>query len=235
MAIVENIDTDTELKAFYQDVVDDQSDSDSYLASLFSQAKNKLERRYKPPFARDQDATKTHASGDTYLTTKALPEGFREMLELYVGTVQYYPVPFDKRIFHRNSSRRYYIDHRNSTFAICGSGGAGETITQIFLIKSNDFTEDTLLDGTTNTLSYWPSEFRALIAYHAAFLKAGVDADDATYRMSATHRAEYNDLMESFTDWMADQKLAEMNHRAGFAPDDIEDFDGELRRNLPYF
>lgn len=213
------ISNDLELAEFLTDHILDEDLDPQQIAVLLSMAKNRVELSVKPEICIDEDTSKTRSSGDLYTTMKDLPDNFREMLELYVGMTLYSPVPFQKRHTFRNSPLRYYINHKANQFAICGSAGAAETIRQIYLIKTDDFTESSVQDENAATLT-WPKEHWPLVAWEAAeIISSGTDvgADDLSFRMSAAHREQHQRALQMFINWDHDLKLKSMDNRTGYA------------------
>lgn len=208
---------DAELETQLDNIIDDDLDRD-FLFQLLSSAKNELERIHKPLYLEDIDATKTRDAGDTYLTTKALPSDFREMRKVYVGTREYFSVPFIKRIRYKDSPRKFYINHRDSVLGICGVAGMAETITMHYLVKTPDLTQATADAGDTTLLM--PSDFHDMLPFKAAEIHYfGTDAgvDDISNKLGVGAGNRYREVLHAFTNWIADQKLAEMGGRGGFA------------------
>lgn len=228
------ISSDKDLADFIQDHILDEDLDPTQLSILMSMAKNRIELNEKPEILQDEDTTKTRSAGESYLSMKALPDNFREMIELYVGTIRYTPIPFKKRHLYRNASMRYYIDHKNSQFAICGSAGASETIRQVYLIKTDDFTAASVIDDSATTCT-WPKEHWPLIAWEVAeIVTSGTDVgvDDLSYRMSAAHKEQHERSLHMFRNWDHDLKLQAQDGRAGYADEgENEDLVGEI---LPY-
>lgn len=213
------IDNNLQLYEFLTEHILDESLDPQQVAVLLSSAKNRIERLYKPEILIDEDSSKTRSSGDTYLSMKALPDNFRDMLELYVGEILYRPVPFRRRMTYKDAALRYYIDHKDNQFAICGVGGAAETIRQVYLIKTDDFTEATVSDENESTLT-WPKEFWELCAWEAAeIVSSGTDigADDLSFRMSTGQKNRKDELLHAFLMWDHDLKLKAQDNRAGYA------------------
>lgn len=230
------INSDKDLADFIQDHILDEDLDPTQLAILMSMAKNRVELNEKPEILQDEDTSKTRSGGDSYLSMKALPDNFREMVALYVGVAlpPYTQIPFKKRHVFRNASLRYYIDHKNSQFAICGVAGASETIRQVYLIKTDDFTAATVVDDNAATC-VWPKEHWPLIAWEVAeMVSSGTDvgADDLSYRMSAAHKEQHERSLHMFRNWDHDLKLQAQDGRAGYADEgDAQDLEGEI---LPY-
>lgn len=230
------ISNDLELATFLQDYILDEELDPTLIAILLSQAKNRVELSEKPEVLMDEDSTQTRSSGDSYLTMKSLPDNFREMIALHVGTAlpPYTQVPFSKRHTFRNASLRYYIDHKNSQFAICGSAGAAETIYQEYLIKTDDFTAASVADNTATTC-VWPTEHWPLIAWEAAEIissSTDVGADDLAFRMSAGQKEQHQRALHMFRMWNHDLILQSQDGRAGYADEgEAQDLVGDI---LPY-
>jgi hypothetical protein len=207
-----------ELKTAFQTLVDDEDLSDAMLILLFNQAKNDLELEAKPPWLITKDASKSGTTGDTYLTTKALPSDFRAMRKLYYGTTELRPVPFEKSIRYKDASNMYYIDHGNDVFAQTGSPGKAATYTMYYLKKSADIDD---LSSTDNTIITWP-EYQLLIAYQAAKIyQANIDADDLAFRMSAAQEREFEMLRRAFMNYCSELQLSDEDGTMGYADEHI--------------
>lgn len=208
----------------FENLIQDTHDI-THTYALLSSAKNKIERLYKLAILINTDTSKTAAVGDGYLTMKALPTDFREMIKLYVGTMPYWPVPYASRISFRDAARRYYIDHKNAQFALCGTIGSVATISQIYRIKTTDLTE---ANEDTDNIITWPEEFQPLVAYEAAkiFLQ-NIDPDTTAVAQGNYNAAEHQALLDSFIAWDHDIKLAAMNNQGGYA-DDVLDGEGSI-------
>lgn len=229
------INSDLDLYDFLTNDILDEDIGEGMGARLLSQAKNAIELELKLQILIDEDATQTRAAGDTYLTMKSLPDNFRSMLELYVGSIlpPFRQIPFKDRLRYGLSNWRYYVDHKNAQFAICGNAGAAATIHQIYLIKTDDFTESSLQSDSAATC-VWPKEHWPAIAWKAAeMISSGTDvgADDLSFRMSAEQKRQAEDAIARLRDWDQELKLAAQDGRAGMEEDidypDIED-------TLPY-
>lgn len=218
---------DVELKEFFENIIGDSLD-ETFTVAILNQAKNQIERRLKPLFLQEVDESKTRNTSDNYETMKDLPSDFREMVELYVGTQRYIPVPYLDRVRYRFSAYRFYIKHRDSQFAICGTSSTAETIRQYYLVKTPDLTVAKITADSPATTILWPSEFIPLIAWEGArIVESGTDdgADDLSFRMSASQEKIAQKLEDDFTSWDHDQKLNEMDNRGGYEPEtpSIED------------
>jgi len=226
-----SISSDKDLAEFLTEHILDESLDPVQTAILLSLAKNRVETNEKPEFLQDEDVSQIRSSGDSYLTMKSLPDNFRQMIALYVGNIPYTQVPFKKRHTYRNSSFKYYIDHKNAQFAICGSAGASETIRQEYLIKTDDFTDTSVVDDNATTC-VWPKEHWPLIAWEVAeIVTSGTDVgvDDVSYKMSAAHKEQHERSLHMFRNWDHDLKLQSIDGRAGYADDgDNEDLVGEI-------
>lgn len=194
---------------------------------LLTIAKNDIETKLKLAILRASDSSQTTSPGDTYLTLKSLPTDFKSMRKLVVGTIPYYPVPFDKRIGFRNTARRYYIDYKrmvqgSTCLGLCGSAGSSQSINVFYQVATDPLTET---NEDTLGVILWPDEFQHLIAYHVAKIKTGaIDADLETikFNLSAQQEAEYQNLMDGLIAWDHDIKLAEMGNALGYADEEDE-------------
>lgn len=209
--------TGEQLQTFLENLLDDAPDVTMEF-QLLSQAKNIIERTYKPKILEKNDSSNTRSSGDTYLTMKNLADDFRSMNKFYVGTQQYLPVPFNRRIDYRSTGLKYYIDYRNSQFAVCGAAGSGETISYFYQMKTTDLTEA----NKSSTIITWPSEFHPLCAYVAARIQQGnVDPDNISIRQSLAQNAEAIILLDAFLAWDLEIKAAEQDNQRQWEGEDV--------------
>ena len=212
---------DEDIATFLTEHILDEDLDTQMIAMLLSQAKNRLETEEKPDILIDENTSQSRASGDTYLSMKSLPDDFRQMLELYIGTnlPPLRPIHFRDRHKYRNSAYRYYIDQKNKQFAICGSAGAAGTIRQVYLILTNDFTEASIATDANAETCVWPKEHWPLLAWKAAeMVSSGTDigADDLSFRMSQQQFRQYEEALHSFRMWDHDLKLKAQDNRAGY-------------------
>ena len=224
--------SDKDLAEFLTDHILDESLDPTLTAILLSQAKNRIETLERPEILIDEDSTQTRSSGDTFETMKPLPDNFRSAIELRVENVLFQPVPFAKRRAYRFSGQRYYINHKDRQYAICGSGGAG-TINLTYLIKTDDFTASSVENENAATC-VWPKEHWNLIAWEAAeIVSTGTDVgvDDISYRMGAAHLEQKERALQAFRAWDHQIKLDSMGGRRGYADDEGTDFENDV---LPY-
>lgn len=213
--------TPLELRTQFENLIGDSHDV-THTYQLLTQAKNEIETKLKLKILEANDASQTANSGDTYLTLKSLPANFKQMNKLFVGTIQYFPIPFNQRITYRQSARRFYIDYKrmvagSTALGLCGAVASAQTINMFYTAKTDDLTE--AVENTAG-LILWPDEFQPIIPYKAAkIFEANIDADDIAFRMSAAQEAEYQSLLDAFIAWDQDIKLAEMNNQGGYADD----------------
>ena len=112
------------------------------------------------------------------------------------------------------------MDHKNSQFAVCGTGGSSETINHYYLIKTDDLT---IANKDTDNIITWPTEFQPLTAYEAAEIyMQGLDPDDISIRQGEYQKAEHQRLLDALVAWDADLKLAAQDNRGGFDLDEPE-------------
>ena len=217
------VSTPAQLKTFFENLIDDTIDTD-FFYNLLNKANDELIQERDWELFKSPNTTYSTAVGDTYLTTHALPtDFFTPRRYIYVGNLRYAPIPFEKRILYKDSARKYYIDHANAVFAICGTQGSVQTITFLY---NKIPTEITSADSASSTIIKWPSLFRTILAFKMAdIIEAGVDADDIAFRMSEKQRAEYARLKKGLESWDARLKLHAMDFSSADSDDAGEDYD----------
>lgn len=212
------------LKQLFWNLIGDELD-ETLTYQLLTQAKNDIERLYKPKILEALDSSQTASPGDTYLTMKDLPTDWRETISLYVGDYPYYPRPFSQRRGFRNLPRRYFIDHKNLQYSLSGQVGTGQTIYHTFIEKTDDLT----VDNEDSVIITWPSEFHPLVAWEAAKVNlGGIDPDDIAIRQAQFSAAQYQKILDGFLAWDQNLKIGELGGALGYAPEvdeQIEDFD----------
>ncbi|MES2224999.1 MAG: hypothetical protein V4478_03355 [Patescibacteria group bacterium] len=202
-----------ELATQFRNLVDDDFDT-THMYQLFSQAKNNIERTYKPEVLKKLDQTQTSSVGDSYNTAKALPADFRTFCKVYLGRIEYLFVTFEQSVMYRNAPRKIFANYGANTFSPTGPVSVADTWSIFYIPKTEDFTED----NADEVVCLWPSEFHPLIPYEAAKIyQANIDADAIAFRMSAAQEKEYDRLLNAFIHWDHDIKLAAMNGQTGFA------------------
>lgn len=167
------------------------------------------------------DTSTTASSGDTYLSMKTLPTNpafDRSVGKLYVGTVLYTQIPFEQRILYRDHPHRFYIDIRNSQFALTGTQGASATINLPYLYRPFPLVKSGAVAGTSISSPEWiPADLRAVLAFKMAHvLQANIESDEVAHRMSQNQLAEMNMLLDALRDWDAQLKLNAMGGQVGY-------------------
>jgi hypothetical protein len=200
--------TGAELQTMFEELVDDSMDETQFLIFL-NAAKNEIEAEREWNFNRAFDNTKSVATGDTYLTAKALPTRFLMPRKLYFSDdiSPLLIIPFEERERYKDIYKRWYIDWANSNFHICGSSGAvGKTL--------NLYYGQSTADITLSTSPVWPSMFHPLIGFKAAEMWAsGSDGDDLNFKMSRENLRLATNLKKSMILWDAKIKTMEYNDR----------------------
>ncbi len=214
-----------DLRTAFEGLVDD-GPGIAQTYRLFTQAKNKIETELKLKVLENTDQSQIWSPGDTYLTLKTIPADFRQMLRVFAGRFEFWPVSSAQKIRYQNAVRRYYIDHRlqvagSAALGLMGSTGSAQTITQVFLMKTDDLTED---NEETNGIILWPDEFQPLIPYVAAGIyQANLDPDDISVRQAVSQKVEAQNILDSMIAWDHDIKLAAMGNQGGYASDVDDD------------
>jgi hypothetical protein len=199
--------TGTELREFFNTLIDDETLDDTAFYTLLNVAKDKLEEERNWSFLKAKNASLTASPGETYQTMKALPTDFRNMLKIYIDDLEYTGVPYEYQIEYKDSDRHYYIDFANNQFAIIGQPAEAKTI-NLFYLK-------TTADLTSSTEPVFPSRFHKILAYLVAgYYTAGIDADDIYARMSAEHKIAAKELKNAMVRWDNKIILAGMDYSA---------------------
>jgi hypothetical protein len=203
--------TGAELKTFLENLIDDTIDED-FAYQLLTHAKDLVEGERDWEYLKAVDTSNTWASGETYLSTKALPADFFTPRFLYIDgyDTPYVPVPMEHKLRYRDLSGYYYIDYGSSAFALCGTTDQSRTISFVYTKTTADIGA-----GVTPSM---PARFHKLIGFYAAGLWQGaVDWDDISARMSPANRAEALVLKNSMISWDTRLKLHSQNHSAGIS------------------
>ena len=203
------VNTPQEVKDFFEELIDDTI-GDTFFYQLLNKANDELIGERDWELFKATDETNTANTSDTYLTMKDLPTDFLTPRRfILVGTQEYRPIPFEKRIVYKDGSRLYYIDYANAKFALCGSINTAQTIVFIY---NKIPTEILSSDSTSEIIIKWPSVYRTILAFKMAdIIEAGVDADTLAFRMSAKQREEYNRIRKQLESWDARLKLHAMD------------------------
>jgi len=186
------------LKTMCESILDDTVDEVLFY-QLANIAKNLVEDERPWMFLRSLDSSQSASTGNYSETSKALPTSWRRTYKLMVGRDQLYEqVPFDEQHLWRFTSNRFVVDVANSVYYLLGPVGAGGTIYHYYIKTTPDIDE--------STSPMWPSRFHGLVAHDvAAFIMAGVDADDQFARMSPTNSGAAERIREAMREW--DQRL----------------------------
>jgi hypothetical protein len=201
--------TDPEILTQFESFLDGDTLDQTLEIQLANNAKNRLERELKLLIHQKERATQSTTAGQTYTTTISLAADFRAWVTLYRGAQLLRPVPFLYRVAHRSSPDRYYTDHKNQTFALTGTQGSAQTLTETYIYKTTDITSASVIALTT-TLT-WPVEFHSLLPYEMAKIFVTIDGGDKSRAWDDRWEAHYATLRKALVDWDADLKLQEMD------------------------
>lgn len=177
-------------------------------------AKNKREDARPWAFLKTLDSSKTASPGDTWQTSKALPDNFRRDYRMLVGTsFEYFPIPFEQRIAYKDAFGRYVIDLANEVYYLTGRIGVAATIYLHYLKTTTEFSAANL---ETPEILVWPERFQPLLAFDlAGMFQGGVDFDAVSARMSPFNRQMAKDLEDAMTSWDTQLQLRAMNDSYG--------------------
>ena len=208
------ITTNKQLKAFTESLLDGDTIEVDYFYNLLDVARVKVEAERNWKALEKEDTSQTASVGDTFLTTKTLPTDFASAIELFTarsdgsGELSYSPIAFKKRYFHRNSSRRFWIDYANGTFGLTGKTSESRTIHLIYKRTSTALSD-------SQTWSF-PSRFWPILGFMvAAMIKAGSDYDQGNINQAVQQRTDAKELWDACQEWDSELRLAEMGHSYG--------------------
>lgn len=200
--------TGTTIKDLFRAIVDDTPDS-TYEDNLLQQAKMLIEGERDWEILKKIDTTKTWATSDTYLTTKALPTDFFSPRSLYVENYRnpFIAVPLEHREQYKDISGRYYIDHGNAVYGLCGNTSEARTLTLVYTYMTDDI--------GASTSPVWPAPFHRLLPYYMAGLhQGGTDWDSISARMAPVNTSEAARIRRNMIEWDMRLKMHSMNARS---------------------
>lgn len=199
--------TGTQLKTFFEGLIDgDSIDVDLFL-NLINNAKDNLEMEREWEYLKKVDETATSST-----TAKSLPTDFSLPLKLYVGndTTPYYQIPFEQKHIFTGNSRSFYIDMLNDNYYLINPP-SGDTIYFYYLYQTDDITAD--------TSPVFPAKFHKLLAFDAAKLFYAVDQSERSFNWSPEWRFEHERLRASMIKW--DNNLKKRTIENGFKENDL--------------
>jgi hypothetical protein len=215
--------TGQEIITMFGELTGESLDDDAGLR-LMSMAKDKVEAERPWEMLKVLDNSNTSVVGRTYSTGYDLPIDFAYDRKIVINGLELTPVPSDEQIAYKDSEGYYFIDIANDTFHLCGIVKTAHTI-YLFYIK---FTPAI----TLTTSPVWPTRFHPYLAFKMAEIyQAGQDADDISYRMSATQRKEADELHEAMIDWDDQLKIKAMDHSSKGAGRGYKNVSGTININ----
>lgn len=226
------ITTTAELKTFTEALLDGDSINDTLFYQLADIAKLKIEEERPWRYLITEDATQTASSGDTFLTTKDLPNDFSQDQGLYVvdgnnNPIFYQPIQYEMRYQFKDASRRYYVDLVNDKFGLTGTLPTGYTTIHLVFKKFSP-----AIDADTIWIA--PARFHALLGFLIAeMIKSGIDYDDITARAALQNRADAKALYDSMLSW--DDALRHQSLNGQYEMSGQYDSDGLPEGDLPSF
>ncbi len=212
------------LKEDFETLIDDSLDED-YTYRLMSQAMWQVDSEIKPVFLDKQDTSQTASPGDTYTTKKTVPTDFLAMRSLYVGTLEYFQIAFERAVSLRDTSRRFYIDFNawiqgNAALGLTGSLGAAQTITQNYTMKQAAITTS---NKSSASAILWPDHWREYLPYRMAQIYRGnVDPDEIAVRASGKDEDRAKELLAMIENENTQLRVDAMGGQTGYAEDEPE-------------
>lgn len=195
--------TGTEIITDFEGLIDDSLDTDIEV-SLLNKAMHKIIGKIKPRTLLSLDTSQTATTGDIYTTFHNLPTDFLipdSRGIIYVGTQQYRQIPMERREMYKNSGNVWYIDYKNSRYALCGRVGSSQTITFPYIAKPTEYTTANL----STELAFLPDHLAHYVPYKMAeIVELGIDGDDINFKMGAKMKEEAADILRDIVKWNAD-------------------------------
>lgn len=154
------------------------------------------------------DKTQTTNPSDTYLSAKTLPDGFMRLTK--EGTIKlfdqnnkyviYKEIPMDQQIEWKDNTGKFFIDHFNKQFFLCGKADQDYFIWLPYQKDCGDI-------DAGGTWQKFPSRFAYLLAYDvAAMYRLGADYDDINARMGDNNAVQAETIFRAMKKW--DNELA---------------------------
>ncbi len=191
----------------FNEITDDSIESTEQALMLANAAKDAIEMEHDLYINRSIDMSQNVAAGDTYLITKPLPSDFLSPRAVYLQNdiSPLILIPLQSRDRFKDIYKRYYIDYKNRTFALCGNNSGPRGIIMHYAAQSPAIT---LTAGPVG----WPTGIQPYIAFKMAEMWAsGQDGDEVNFRMSKENLRQANDLLRSLKMWDARIKVEEYN------------------------
>ena len=195
----------------FKKYVDDEGVDDDLALDLLNTVKDMIEGDRPWRMLVKEDSSKTFGAGDTYLTSKDLPDDFLYDIKLKLGIessndyIDYEPCELEERR-RFSASQRYCIDWTEFVFYVLGSVSQTYTI-YLYYIKETPAV-------TLTTEPVWPEKFQRLIPLMMAEIhKGGVDAD--TWNLEQALRLSKPGLLlyKTMVNWDSVLKLKSMSGR----------------------
>lgn len=194
----------------FENLIADSLDPD-FALQLVNDSKNSIESELQLEITKKLDSTDATTSGQTSTTAITLPPDFFLPLPIYVGTVQYQPVPFEHQQAFKDSPNKYWIDLGSDAYHLCGRQNAAETIYFFYQRETDDL--------TTATSPVWPSRFHSLIPYEMARKYFAIDQGEKFRSWMPEHQMFYSELKRQMIDWDAKLKLNAINNATPYGQD----------------
>lgn len=190
----------------FEDIVDDSFESDDQALFVINQIKDEVEAGLDWFFLRSIDQSQSVAAGDTYLTMKTLPSDFLVPRAIYLQNdiSPLIQISQQERDRFKDIYKRYYIDYKNSQYALCGNNSGPRTIIMHYGASSPAITLTTSPTWPVGFHSYFPRKM-------AEVWGSGEDADDINLRMSRENLRQANNILKMMKAWDARLKVAEYN------------------------
>lgn len=182
--------TGTTIIQVFEDIVDDQSLSDTFKLQLMNSAKDEYESLRPWEHLKVLSTALSTSASDTYTTAKSLPSDFVSPINVYIGDdrIPYVEIPFSEKQRYRDLNRRYAIDYANSKLHLMGTHTGGQTVYVNYIKQTPDI--------TASTSPLFVARFHPVLAYRMAalFFDIDIDTDNVTSTLAGKWMGNYRAL-----------------------------------------
>lgn len=196
--------TGAEIKQFFENLIDDNLE-ENFAYDLMNNAKDEIESDRDWEILKKLDSSNSTTVGGTYSTEYSLSSDFFTVNKIFIDELEYKPVMFEEQLTYKDSSHRYFIDHRQSKLHLCGKVNTSKTI-YIFYIYNTD-------EISATTSPVWPAKFHKLIAFKMAELYlGGIDSDEYNQMITPQQRKQAEMIYQGMVSWDTQLKLNAMDY-----------------------
>lgn len=177
--------TGAEIVAMFEGMVDDSIDS-TLAYQLLNNAKNKVEGEREWEMLKKLDTSASAASSPI-----TLPSDWNRTISIFVGTTEFFQIPFEQQKQFSGSGRHWYLDLKNSRYYFTGSPSG--TVNHFYIYQTDDV--------TAGTAPVWPARFHPLLALEMAELFFSIDQGERNFTWDDKFLVQKTLLKNAMVDW----------------------------------